>query len=292
MIERSLNRALVLCVCLPWAAMAAESVDKTWDVAADVRIVVENTAGEIIVEGWDRNEVHLMAELGKSVEKLDIDESSGRLEIRVENRNERNTDSSDLLLKVPTAAVLEISGVSADIEISGLDSAKMEANSVSGNVHVRANSERATLESVSGDVIFIGKSSRISAESVSGDIELDGVSGFVDANTVSGDIVMLAGQLEGGKFETVSGDIVMTAELSDNGRLGAQSMSGDVTANLPANLSGRFKAQSFSGRISTDFGTVSKASHGPGSHLKFVAGEGGAEIKLESFSGNIRLKHN
>lgn len=290
MIMQNLKCALVLSVCLPWVAMAAETVDKTWHVAVDARITVENTAGKIVVQGWDRNEVHLIAELGKSVKNLDINESSSGLQIHVENRNERNTDSTDLLLKVPVSALIDVTGVSADIQISGLDNAKVKARSVSGDVEVQAISDSVSLESVSGDVRFNGKASRISAESVSGDIKLTGVSGMVDANTVSGDIEMTAGELESGKFETVSGDILLTAELSGNGKLGAQSMSGDITANLPSTQSGSFKAQSFSGRISSDFGTISEAAHGPGSHLKYIVGKSGAEIKLESFSGNIRLQ--
>ena len=66
---------------------------------------------------------------------------------------------------------------------------------------------------------------------------------------------------------------------------------GDVVILLPASQSGLFKAQSFSGRIYTDFGSVDHAKHGPGSHLKHVVGSGGAEVRVESFSGNIKLKH-
>ena len=66
-------------------------------------------------------------------------------------------------------------------------------------------------------------------------------------------------------------------------------MSGDVIINLPSDQAGQFKAQSFSGRISTDFGSVEKAKHGPGSHLKYMSGKGGAEVRVESFSGNIKL---
>jgi len=61
---------------------------------------------------------------------------------------------------------------------------------------------------------------------------------------------------------------------------------------LPADQSGLFKAESFSGRISSDFGSVDRARHGPGSHLKYVAGNSGAEVRVESFSGNIRIRHN
>ena len=286
----TLKWVLVLGVLSPWAALAGEDIERSWDVNAEARITIENTAGKIVIQGWDRNEVQLSGELGKTVRELEVNESSNGLEIIVDNRNERNVDPSELFLKVPVSAVITATGVSADIDITGLDNAKLTASSVSGDVSANANSQWVSLESVSGDITFTGASPRISAESVSGDIELNGISGMVDANTVSGDMELLAGELRGAKLETVSGDILMIAQLSDNGKLGAQSMSGDVTIKLPSSQSGAFKAQSFSGRISTDFGKVSKASHGPGSHLKYSVGEGGAEIKLESFSGNIRLQ--
>jgi DUF4097 and DUF4098 domain-containing protein YvlB len=286
----TLKWALVLGVLSPWAALAGEAIERSWGVSADAKITVENTAGKIVVQGWDRNEVHLSGELGKTVKELEINESSNGLEIIVDNRNERDVDPSELILKIPVSALITATAVSADIEISGLDNAKLTASSVSGDVSVSANSQWVSLETVSGDIGFSGASPRISAESVSGDIELNGISGMVDANTVSGDMELHAGELNGAKLETVSGDILMIAQLSGNGKLGAQSMSGDVTVKLPASQAGSFKAQSFSGRISTDFGKVSKASRGPGSHLKYSAGEGGAEIKLESFSGNIRLQ--
>jgi len=64
-----------------------------------------------------------------------------------------------------------------------------------------------------------------------------------------------------------------------------------VTILLPASQAGLFKAQSFSGRISTNFGSVEQAKHGPGSHLKYLTGNSGAEVRVESFSGNIKLNH-
>ena len=100
-----------------------------------------------------------------------------------------------------------------------------------------------------------------------------------------------AGMIHSGKFETVSGDLGMRGEVTDNGKLSAESMSGDVSIYLPDSQSGLFKAQSFSGDIETDFGSVKNVKHGPGSHLKHRAGNGGAEVRVESFSGSIRLKH-
>ena len=273
------------------STLAGQSVDETWDIDANATISIENTAGEIAIEGWNRNEARLTGELGDSVDELEIDASDSSLSISVVNRNSRNIDSTDLKLMVPNGASVDASTVSADIDVSGLDNKKLTVSSVSGDVVVNATSQRVSIESVSGDVEFRGYSERISAESVSGDIELSGLSGEISVTAVSGDMELQAGLIESGKLETVSGDITVTGELSDNSKLTAGSMSGDVVIILPADQSGLFKAESFSGRISTDFGAVDHARHGPGSHLKYVAGNSGAEIRVESFSGNIKIKH-
>ena len=288
------NRKLIvsLLVAVPLSGFGRQSVDETWDIDAGATISIENIAGQIEIQGWDRNEVHLTGELGDSVEELEISETSSGLRINVINREERNIDNTELRLMVPNDANIDASAVSADIDVLDMDNEKLTASSVSGNVEVEAACDWVSIESVSGDVTFSGDTGRISAESVSGDIELSGVSGEVTATTVSGDMGLLTGAVESAKLETVSGDITTDGEISGNGRLTAESMSGDVIINLPASQAGLFKAQSFSGRISTDFGSVNHAKHGPGSHLKHVSGSTGAEIRIESFSGNIKLKHN
>jgi DUF4097 and DUF4098 domain-containing protein YvlB len=272
-------------------AFAGQSVEESWKIDADASISIENIAGEIVIEGWNKKAARLTGELGSSVDELEISASDSSLRINVANRNSRNVDNTELKLMVPKGANVDVTAVSADVGVTGLDNEKITASSVSGNVVVDAKSQRVSIESVSGDVEFHGRTQRISAESVSGDLELSGISGEISATAVSGDMELRAGLIDSGKLETVSGDITMTGELSGNSRLTAESMSGDVYINLPADQSGVFKAESFSGRITTDFGSVDHAKHGPGSHLKYVADDGGgAEIRVESFSGNIKLK--
>ena len=290
MIYQKLKWAGILMVIAPLTTFAGQSVDERWNVDANVAVSIENIAGEIVIEGWDKDEAHLTGMLGDSVRELDVDANASSLHISVQNHNQRNIDATKLRLMVPNRADVDAEGVSADISVSGLDNEKLSASSVSGDIEVDATSEWVSIESVSGDVEFDGKTTRISAESVSGDIDLSGISGEIAATTVSGDMELQAGPVESAKLETVSGDIVAAGAISDNGRLTAESMSGDVILLLPSSQSGMFKAQSFSGRISTDFGSVEHAKHGPGSHLKFASGKGGAEVRVESFSGNIKLQ--
>jgi len=274
------------------SAFAGQSVDKTWEIDAKATVSIENIAGIIEIQGWDRNEVRLTGELGDSVDELEVSATSSSLQISVVNRNQRNVDNTELKLMVPKGASIDASAVSADIDVSGLDNESLTANSVSGSVDVRASSSRVSIETISGDLEFSGETGRISAETVSGDMNLSGIAGEIEATTVSGDMELKAGLVDSLKLETVSGDVTAVAEVSGNGKLSAESMSGDLTIVLPASQNAMFRAQSFSGRISTDFGSVAQAKHGPGSHLKHLAGNNGAEIRLESFSGNIRLKRN
>jgi DUF4097 and DUF4098 domain-containing protein YvlB len=274
----------------PIAAFAGQSVDQSWDLSADASVFIDNVDGEIVVEAWDKKEARLTGELADSVERLLVEADADSLSIKVKNRSERYTDNSNLKLMIPTGANLEANGVSADVSVSGLDNERLSASSVSGDVTVQAVSAWVNVESVSGDVDFGGETSRISAESVSGDIDLTGISGEVTATTVSGDMELFAGTVENAKLETVSGDIEAVMAVADNGRLSAESMSGDVRITLPAGQQGVFKAQSFSGRITSDFGSVESERRGPGSYLKHVAGKGGPEIRVESFSGRISLQ--
>lgn len=287
----NLRTSTLIMMLLSASAFAGQSVDKNWDIDANATISIENVAGNIEIRGWDRNQAQLTGELGDSVDELEINATSSSLQISVVNRNQRNVDSTELKLMIPRGATIDASAVSADIDISDLDNEKLTANSVSGDIDVRAASRRVSIETVSGDLEFSGDTARMSAETVSGDMNLSGLAGEVEATTVSGDMELQAGLLDSLKLETVSGDVTAVAEVSGNGRLSAESMSGDVTIVLPASQNGMFRAQSFSGRISTDFGAVEPAKHGPGSHLKYLAGSNGAEVKVESFSGNIRLKH-
>lgn len=276
-------------ILLPLAAAADQSIDKHWDVAKNAMVSVENTAGSIEIRGWDRNEVHLTGELDGNVRDLEVNQSKSGLEITVLNRHDRNVGDTRLVLQVPAGATLEATGVSADIGIKAMKNAKLTAKTVSGDVDVEATSDWVSLKSISGDVTFSGKSGRVAVDTVSGDIDLSGPSGELNVTTVSGDADLEAGELESCKLETVSGDVRLEASVSDTGRLSAESMSGDVSVDLPSAQQGLIRAQSFSGRIKSDFGAVEHARHGPGSHLKYKAGSSTAEIRVESFSGNIAL---
>lgn len=292
LMKRTLPWACGLLMMAPLAIQAADDIDSTHEMPGDGLIQVENMAGSIEFTVWDRNEVHVLGRLADDVEEVEIEATANGLRVEVRNkRNQRQIDSTHIKLKVPVAARIEAEGVSADITVEGSKGESIMLSTVSGDVEVDAESQRVELASVSGDVEFEGMASRLTAESVSGDVTLIGVEEEVEASTVSGDVTLEGGRIESGRFETVSGELNLMLELLDGGRLNCDAMSGDISLSLPAEQEAAFSAQSYSGDINTEFGDPMHRSKSPsGAILKAQAGDNGARIRLETFSGDISIR--
>jgi DUF4097 and DUF4098 domain-containing protein YvlB len=276
---------------LPMAGYGNQEIDKTLDMPADGLVQVENLAGMIEFATWDKSEVQIRGEAGDTVEEVEITATAKGVQVRIHNRkNQRNTDDTDLVLRVPETASIEADGVSADISVTGSRGENIMLNTVSGDLEVDASPKRMELHSVSGDAEFEGEVGRSTVETVSGEITIVGASGEVSLSTVSGDVTLEAGSLSRGRFESVSGDLTLELSLEDSGRLTCDSMSGDVNLLLPASQQAEFTAQSYSGGINTDFGKSSGVSKGPGVMLQHRQGDNGAQVRLETFSGDITIR--
>jgi len=281
---------VVLTMAAPVSAQALTDIEENRPISSDGRIQIDNMAGSIKVSSWDKPEVEVRGQLGDRVDELEIAEISGGLRIRVLNQNnQRRLDETHLRLQVPRGVSLELESISADITVQGLDNSSILAGSISGDIDIAADSGQLEVESVSGDVTFFGKALCVTIETVSGEIDAQGVEDEVRVTTVSGDLVLQGGAVSLGRFETVSGDLELNLQVTDGGRLNADSMSGDVTLVLPGSQQAEFMAQTFSGDLRTEFGVVSSESGSRGRSLEFTAGNNGASIRIESFSGDARL---
>lgn len=276
---------------VPPAVFSGDEIDETLEMPADGLVQVENLAGSIEFVAWDRAEAQIRGDSGDDVEEVEITSNSKGVQIRIHNRkNSRHIDGTDLYLRIPEAASIEADSVSADITVSGSLGENILLNTVSGDLQVEAAPQRLDLQSVSGDVEFEGSATRSSFESVSGEITLVGPGGEVSVSTVSGDATLEAGAVSRGRFESVSGDLTLELSLEDSGRLTCDSMSGDVKLRLPENQEAEFTAQSYSGSINSDFGDSVRVSRGPGEMLQHREGDNGAQIRLETFSGDISIR--
>ncbi|MDH5823732.1 DUF4097 family beta strand repeat-containing protein [Luteimonas sp. RD2P54] len=283
--------ALLLAACAPFAALAQSAVDERHPLAPGGRVEVENVAGAIRVQGWDRDEVTVVGTLGEGL-RLEVDASRNRVRVHVVYpRGRRNNGDARLELRVPKGAELEVATVSADVDIAGVDLRRLQARTVSGGLNAAGRAGEADLGSVSGSIRSRIATSRFEAGTVSGRVDAGGgLGGDVSAESVSGSVDLVAGRVEQLRAETVSGSVKMQVEaLAPGGRIAAEAVSGRITLELPANASAQLRASSFSGDIHSSVGQVQRRRHGPGRSLDATLGGGDGDISLQSHSGNVRV---
>lgn len=277
---------------VPVGAQAQQTVDRSRAASADGMVEIENIAGTIRVEAWDRNEVSLHAELGRGIERVDFEGSGSTTSIRVVYpRNGRNSGGAELVIRVPAGSRIHAEGVSADVTVQNVRG-DVEASSVSGNVIVSGGSRAVKAESVSGNVDITAPTNDVRAGSVSGNVELEGATGFIEAETTSGNIVVTGSNASTVSLHSVSGRVAYRGSLTRSGSVNIESFSGTVDFAVPGNTVGDFEATTFSGGISNDFNNERPRTErrGPGSELEFSTGDNGAQIELNSFSGTIRIR--
>jgi DUF4097 and DUF4098 domain-containing protein YvlB len=276
-------------------AVAAQVVDERIEASPSASVEVENLSGSVVVEGWERAEVHVTGTLGVDTDGLVLKGGPDRVLVEVKipdnhGRRHRHADyDSRIQVFVPRGCELEVETVSADIEASELDGL-VSMESVSGELELRADAAEAELESVSGNVRAFGSIGRLEAESVSGDVELRDVRGQLSASSVSGSIKVEAGIVDRVSLETVSGNVHFSGDLVPGARLDAESHSGNVELQLPEGSAFDYRLSTFSGNIDNVFGPAPKdTDYVPTRRLEFSTDHGGARVEVETFSGDILL---
>jgi len=274
-------------------AATAEEVEKTVDASPDGVVSISNIAGSVEVVGWSRNQVEVTADLGRDVIELIVERDGDEVivEVKVPQSNGKRI-SSDLEIRVPENSLVEVSAVSARVEIEKVFG-ELRLTTVSGDIEGAVYESDVQVDSVSGDVELQGDHGDVLAEigTVSGDIELDAVSGSVEAGSVSGDIDILNGAFERAQADTVNGDITFRSELRQGGKLEIETINGSVDVRLVGAVSARFDVETFNGRIDNCFGPESERTsrYSPGRELSFTEGEGESRVVIETLNGAISL---
>ena len=281
-------------MCAAFPALAATPIDQTRPLDPRGRVEIDNLKGRVEVRAWDRPEVKISGSLGAGVEKLSVDgdRSALRIEVKYPHRA-NNTEPTVLVVQVPLQADLEISTVSANIDVHGVAPRELSLESVSGDIVANGAPRRAAVESVSGDVVLTFNSGDVEASAVSGDLTLNGrLNGEVSVETVSGNMrVDSRGErLRRLSASTVSGDAELKAALAPDGEISMESVSGDLTLIAPRDLSAKVSGESFSGDLNAPGAKIEREEFGPGSsfHTRYGAGKG--EVRIETFSGDATLR--
>lgn len=286
--------ALALAALAGGPSLAADrKVERRVPVDARGTVLVSNVAGRIEVVGWDRPEVQVQGTIERDVERVDVLTEGKRTNIKVVLPRGMNSQSeAKLVVRMPRGSELEVSTVSADVASRELLGAQ-RLSTVSGEVRAAVGTGDVQVKTVSGDVVLQGRGAPLSArvETVSGDVTYSKGAGTVEIETVSGDARVMLDPAAALRVSTTSGDLELRGALAPGARIEAQSMSGDLelAVRAPAGLTA--EVETFSGELRNCFAArVEKSSRsGPGQRLSATVGEGRAQIRLKTFSGDIDL---
>jgi DUF4097 and DUF4098 domain-containing protein YvlB len=294
-VSRNHRRLASWVVCaLPLAAFAGnDSIDRKVTADATGEVVISNVSGSIDVRGWDRNEVQVTGSVGRGVERVDVDSSSGRTVIKVVlPRGSSHDGDADIEVSVPKGSTVEVFAVSADVSSHGVLGTQ-RLKSVSGEVTADITGNESEVSSVSGDVTVRGDNKPISlrVKSVSGSLDLTGIAGKVDVVTVSGDARVHMSDTSEVRGRTTSGNLEVSGKLTRDGRVDVEGVSGDIDLRLSAPGGLSLDIESFSGDIegclATNVERVSK--YGPGTRLNVRTVEAGARVRAKTLSGDIDI---
>jgi DUF4097 and DUF4098 domain-containing protein YvlB len=273
-----------------------------------------NVAGDVTITGGGGDDVRIQAT--KRVH--DSNEAAARallrnIEIRVVERNglvEVNTDmpqgrnvaaAVDYTIALPSGARVGVRTVSGNIRISNVKG-ELRAESVSGDVSAAAVGQLRTLKSVSGDIELTDVSGDdVAANTVSGDVTARNLKArSLDLESVSGDMRFTDADCDRISLRTINGDIDYAGRLSRSGRYELQSHSGDVRVTPSGSVAFDLEASTFSGDVRSDYALTGRGgaqgrgnafAGGGGPRLNRTVrgsfGEGGAQVTIRSFSGDI-----
>lgn len=271
---------------------AGDRVDLAKPAPADAIVRIENTRGEVVVTGWDRNQVAVAGELDDLAEGLlfEVDGRHVRIEVRMPRKDVNWGDGSDLRIHVPEGSRVSFEGVSTDLEIKNIRGGS-QLRTVSGDIDATDMHERLNVNSVSGDIDLRGATGPASVSSTSGDMSLVLTSTDVMVDTVSGDIELELGLFEKLSVRSVSGEIEIEGQLMPNGRVEMSSVSGDIAFNLGDPVNADVNVRSgIGGDIRNRFNDQKPEDNFPGGQkLDTVVGDGSGRISIRTVAADIRL---
>lgn len=150
---------------------------------------------------------------------------------------------------------------------------------------------RVDAKTVAGDFVGLGLRGTLDLGTVSGDLRLTDVEGDeLEATSVSGDIELDRIRVREVGAETVSGNVTFTGPIDPKGRYDFKTLSGDVIMTLPREPDATVSAVTFSGDLDSAFPIATTGGRNRRHRFKATWGAGTAQLDVESFSGDIRIR--
>jgi len=275
---RTLTLSILSLILLSTAARAetlTEKLSKTYPLAADGSISLNNVNGNVTFEAWDRSEVQVDAEkkvkagsaedARKILSQIRIDVQAEPSAVRIETKMPKKVDGGGFWSLFGGNDVSM--GVTYRVKVPR--DAIVEADNVNGGIRLSGTRGTGRLETVNGNVDVEETSGALVLESTNGNIQIARSEGAVKASTTNGNI---------------QADLDRLAADRD---LGFSTTNGTVDVRLPRDARLSVDAATTHGSIDSDV-AMSKTSSRR-NHLTGDINGGGALLRIRTTNGSVQI---
>lgn len=268
-------------------------IDTTVAITRGGTVDVGGLAVDVVVGAWDRPEVRVRAyaEHGRYETSYGTSRVSVRIEPEGGDRRRGRIGDAHIELTVPEGTRVRATTTAGDIEVRDTRG-EVELSANAGDVAVRGARGLATLKTLAGDVDAANMEGDVAVGTGIGDVVLRDVRGDVRVTTVGGDVQLVSVTGRAVAARSTSGDIAVLGRPDPGARYELTSHSGDVLLALPADAGADLSVQTYNGSLVTGFPIVIGGGVGASRPrtFEFAIGDGGARIRIETFSGDVVLR--
>lgn len=271
------------------ALMILTPTDQTVQVARGTRLEINNFAGDVIVNVWDRDAVRVQA-THSDRETVDVRQGDQVVTIRSHSRMGPPA-AMDYTITVPAWMAVSVEGVYADVTMTGVGG-DVSVRTVNGDVTVRGGSGVVSLRSLQGTITLEKAKGRIEVHAVNRGIRLADISGDLSAETTNGGIVLDRIDSSNVDLYTVNGGISYDGPIHDKGLYRLTTHNGTIAMPIAEKTNATLLARSYNGNLRASFPLPdgADADSGRRKRVNLTLGNGSAHVELESFNGAIVLR--
>ena len=158
---------ILLSVVFFFAAFGASDIcaqkrfSKTYPASKNVRLQLTNRTGTVTVEGWDRDQVQISANMEAPVANIVPQSLSGTILINVvkDNQGRNEVGNVNFLIKVPSSSTVDIETRMGNLNVSNVQGTLVRAHiSSEGDITLtNIGADNVSAENVIGDIFYDGE---------------------------------------------------------------------------------------------------------------------------------------
>ncbi len=276
--------AVFLMLLTPAGLLAGgQQQSNTFYTSRTPHISVTNLTGTVIIQGWERPQIHAIYVLASP--RIEVDKES------MPPNGEAERVGLDTHLLDP-----ELHGQEArvDYTLEVPVGSSLEIRNPQGLVRIERMHGDTWVESVGGEIDVIDSSGDVVTHSIGGLIRILRPSGPVEASSVTGDLNFISPATDRIRASTTSGKILYQGGMLAEGEYVLSSYNGDIEILCPPSASFDLNARSVRGKLINELPLTTRSHHQSvsfyGNSLLGTHNTGAATLELTSYSGSIRIE--